>query len=396
MGNRVHSEAEPKTVMAPTVPLPGRLRRQAALEAAVHLTILLLVLLVFSRQWLDRGVLAGGVAILLVLVIVHGLLWRNLPANRRAGYPGVVPELGTANRITLFRGLLISLTAGGLFFTPDDDPTSTVLAWLPGGLYLTAAVLDGLDGAWARRTRTQSPLGKTLDTRYDALGVLVASGVAVGTHRLPIYYVGAGAIYYLFHLGLWLRRRHGKPTLRSGSRIFARLVAGFQMGFLGVALLPVFSDRVLAIAAPVFLTPLLAGFAWDWAGAVGRIDDTVKRRWRARLAILSAKGPLLLRVVVLLSGGLLLAMPVPGLFPGNMAIVAGLVVMIVVGFLGRVAALMLSLVLAGQASVADGNPALFTALVASLLIMLMGTGDASLWQPEDKLLLREPDSAEDG
>ena len=263
-------------------------------------------------------------------------------------------------------------------------------SWLPGVLYLAAALLDGVDGALSRRTGMQTPLGKTLDVNIDALGVLVTSVVAVTNHRLPAYYLAAAAAYYLYHFGLWRWRRRGKQVHPTGSRTFARLVAGFQMGFLGTALLPIFTYNVLKTVAPLFLLPLLAGFFWDWAMVRGRISDHWARHCQAMLVTFAAKGPPILRGGVLVLGGLLLPASPGSTMSGEWLAGIGLGLMVVTGFLGRTAALLLSLMLAYKASVSAVSSLLMTTLASTVLIMMTGTGDRSLWRPEDTFLLRPP------
>ena len=327
--------------------LPEMLRRRAAREALGHLLLLMAFFYAVSpsEAFLER--LWRIIPAAAVLTAVHGLLWRNLHGNRLPDDAVIASRLGTANRITLLRGLLISLTAGFLCEAPGGEPAvSTVLTWLPGVLYLTAAVLDGVDGAWARRTKTTTPLGQALDVQFDALGVMVACAVAVGTRRLPAYYLVAGAAYYLFQLGLWCRHHRGRPIYPVVSRIFARLMAGFQMGFLGIALLPIFTHEVLSVVAPVFLLPLLAGFVWDWRVVQGRVSAAAIRRLEARVLALAAKGPPVLRGGLLVAGGgLLMASPAAS-FSGSVFVPAGLGLMVVAGVAGRTAALLLSLVLA--------------------------------------------------
>jgi len=373
------------------VVLPEMLRHRASREALGHILILLAFFYALNPPGDFLVSLWRAIPAAAVLTAVHGLLWRHLHRNRLPGALVIASRLGTANRITLLRGLLISLTAGFLFDnTGGGYAPSAFLAWLPGGLYLTAAVLDGADGAWARRTGTTTPLGQVLDVRYDALGVLVACAVAVGIRRLPAYYLVAGAAYYLFQLGLWCRHRRGRPIYPAGSRTFARLMAGFQMGFLGIALLPIFSNKVLAIAAPVFLLPLLAGFVWDWQVMRGRVSAAAIHRLETRVLTLAAKGPPVLRGGLLVAGGgLLMASPAAS-FSGSLLISVGLGLMVVAGVAGRTAALLLSLVLAYQASVAGISSLLTATLIVTLLILLTGTGDGSLWRPEDVFLLGKP------
>jgi CDP-diacylglycerol--glycerol-3-phosphate 3-phosphatidyltransferase len=41
-------------------------------------------------------------------------------------------------------------------------------------------------------------------------------------------------------------------------------MAGIQMAFLGIVLLPLLSPRVIYVAAVLILVPFLAGFLLDW------------------------------------------------------------------------------------------------------------------------------------
>lgn len=391
MSNASTSDPTHRPVPGAATVLPEMLRRRAAREALGHLLLLMAFFYALSPPGAFLESLGRIMPAAAVLTAVHGLLWRHLHGNRLPGDAVIASRLGAANRITLLRGLLISLTAGFLFEASGGHPAaSPFITWLPGGLYLTAAVLDGVDGAWARRTGATTPLGQALDIQYDALGVLVACAVAVGTRRLPVYYLVAGAAYYLFQLGLWRRRQSGKPIYPTGSRTFARLMAGFQMGFLGIALLPIFSHKVLAVVAPVFLLPLLAGFVWDWRVVRGSVSADAIRRLEARVRTLAAKGPPVLRGGVLVAGGGLLMSSPAASFSGSVFVPAGLGLMVVAGLAGRTAALLLSLVLAHQATLSGISPLLMATLVGTLLILLTGTGDGSLWRPEDAFLLGKP------
>jgi uncharacterized protein (TIRG00374 family) len=142
--------------------------------------------------------------------------------------------------------------------------------------------------------------------------------------------------------------------------------------------------------APVFSLPLLAGFVWDWRVMRGRVSATAMRRWEARVLTLAAKGPPVLRGGLLVAGGGMLMASAAAPFPGGVLVPAGLGLMVVAGVAGRTAALLLSQILAYQASVAGISPLLMTTLIGTLLIMLAGTGDGSLWRPEDAFLIGKP------
>jgi CDP-diacylglycerol--glycerol-3-phosphate 3-phosphatidyltransferase len=112
-------------------------------------------------------------------------------------------------------------------------------------------------------------LGAFLDINIDALGLLIAPLLAVWYGQLPYAYLSVGAAYYLLVFGIWLRKKYSKPVFEIKPRRSARIIAGYQMGFVGIALLPVISSAITKGAAYIFMIPLLAGFAKDWLVASG-------------------------------------------------------------------------------------------------------------------------------
>ncbi len=368
--------------------VPAALRRCAAGELLGHLVISLLFFVFIAGRGAPADLLAGLVPCVLVLAAVHGRLWRNLHLNRGPGAAAIRSRIGAANRLTLLRGLLIGLMAGFVFSGPlGQYPDAAAWTWWPGCLYLLAGLLDGLDGYWARRGGSSTRLGQELDLHTDALGMLAACIVAVGTQRLPSYYLSAGVGFYVFRFGLWYRRRQGYWNRPAGPRTFARLVAGVQMGFVGIAMLPLFAYNVIHALAPLFLMPLIAGFVWDWMIARGELSETTIRFGQRVLRTLVAKIPPLLRVGLLVSGGFFVrGMPVAP--PLSTALLMGLGLMVVSGLAGRTAALVLSLALAYQASVAGPTPFLMMTLAGAAVLIMTGTGDVSLWRPEDAFIFR--------
>ena len=202
---------------------------------------------------------------MLVIIYILFILRRNLNLNRQ-GHNGLVKNsLGPASWITLTRGGLIAALAGfWLQPWPGHDSGTEWSAWLPGILYIAAAIGDALDGWVARLTGTQTLLGEYLDTRIDALGILVASLVAVSYGQLPGFYISAGLAWYLLRLAVWLRKKSGRPCGDVKRRRGARLMAGLQMAFLGLVLLPLLSPPSIHLAAVLVLLPFLAGFFLDW------------------------------------------------------------------------------------------------------------------------------------
>ncbi|SIR84077.1 putative oxidoreductase [Haladaptatus litoreus] len=113
--------------------------------------------------------------------------------------------------------------------------------------------------------------------------------------------------------------------------------------------------------------------------------------------------PLVLRVLI----ALLVALPAAGKFldyagqvefftslgipaPELMVLVVGTVeaasaVMLLLGIAGRVAALALTSIMLVAIVTAGANPLNLTILLASLVVLALGTGPYSLWEPENRL-----------
>jgi CDP-diacylglycerol--glycerol-3-phosphate 3-phosphatidyltransferase len=205
------------------------------------------------------GFLAGALPVWLWLCrALHARLDDNLPI---AGAATVLPSLGAPTGMTLARGLLISAVGGFLLL-----PVRPLFLWIAGPLYALAAILDGCDGALARRTGRATRLGAALDVTTDAVGLLVAPLVAVRGGRLPPWYLLLALAYPLFRAGLGLRARLGLPThperLKPDPR--ARFFAGVQMACVATALFPVLPRWFLWPAATIVMLPTLALFAGEW------------------------------------------------------------------------------------------------------------------------------------
>jgi CDP-diacylglycerol--glycerol-3-phosphate 3-phosphatidyltransferase len=291
--------------------------------------------------------------------------------------------LGVATQLTLFRGLLLVALAGVALQRPQPGPGVGWLAWAPGALYTTAALLDLVDGYVARRRREQSSLGSRLDTGLDALGLVLGPGAAVLLGRLPAAYLLVGAAYYLFNLNLWLRLRAGRPVFPERVVIsrYTRMYAGYQMGLVATALFPVVGPPGTTLAAALFMVPSLSLFFRDWLLTTGRMqpDDprhlglerTLRRTWGPLLLgarLLAAAGLVALAVRGQVSYALLLAVP---------PLLAGLGTRLV----AYAAAVFLTLALARAPS-----PLLWATDVAMLVSLLGGAGAWAVWR-EDSLMI---------
>jgi len=232
--------------------------------------ILLGGFLILKGDWQNRHGLQGMVQAAIITAYVLILLRIGMPLNYHPRKKVLHSNLGYGTWITITRAMLIAILAGYLFQPwPQSRLFFGRLSWTPGTLYLTASLLDYLDGRAARAGKHETRLGAFLDINIDALGLLIAPLLAVWYGQLPGAYLSVGGAYYLLIFGIWLRKKCSKPVFEVKPRRSARIIAGFQMGFVGIALLPVISPPMTTAAAYIFMIPLMAGFAKDWMIASG-------------------------------------------------------------------------------------------------------------------------------
>ena len=367
-----------------------RLRRDALWTSGWHVLGVLGAFPCILGLWPVKAAIQWLLQTLVVLGFVHFRLHRYLGENHSPAGGEPAPSLGVANRITLGRGWCISCLAGFILLPgPMISSGPTWVAYIPGLLYLAVGCADFIDGLWARRTGTESVLGRGLDVEMDALGLLIASVLAFWLGRLPLFYLSVGASYYIFRFGTWYRSRRGRVILPLKDRPTARIMAGLNMGFVCAALFPVFAIQVLKLAAICFSLPLLAGFLWDWLLVSARLTEGCEAWLRKFIARANGVLPLVMRMVVLVSGPAIAGTLFEPL-PAMAAVAWGLLwVMIVLGWMGRTASLAASCRLIFTASSGDAPPLVLVTLCAVLVLTILGTGYWSWWKPEDVCLSRK-------
>lgn len=338
---------------------------------------------------------------LLTLAYVLAIYHNGLQLNRRPGETRILERPGAANTITMVRGTLVAFLTGFIIW-PAAVPflTQHPLAWLPGTIYIAAALLDAVDGFLARRSGCITRLGEMLDIRIDALGLMLASLVGIILGRLPLVYLSVGLAYYGFRTGIWYRRRQAKPVKVLLHRPEARLAAGFNMGLVGAALLPVFQSAATTIAAMVFMLPLTAGFLRDWLVVSGRMQTNGRQRtpWEhAWLRLSRCWLPVLLRMILFV-GGLAASEELAATLDGTTGGTFGTLIrpffllavtLLAIGALGRTAALFILLLSAHWIGLSAGDLLPRLLLIGASMILLLGCGCLSLWQPEEKLLSKK-------
>jgi CDP-diacylglycerol---glycerol-3-phosphate 3-phosphatidyltransferase len=291
-----------------------------------------------------------------------------------------VTPLGAATVLTLARGWLVSALAGFILVPPH----SGFWAWIPAALYTTAAVCDLVDGYVARRLRQESALGARLDVIMDALGLVVGPLAAIALGRLPPWYLLVGAAYYLFHIGLWWRKRRGLPSHleRLQPSLYTRMYAGYQMGLVATALFPVLGPPATTIAATLFMVPNLFLFARDYLVTSDRLDPAGPRH-RGLLAAIAAINRALMPFLRLAAAAGLLLLVARGTLPPPVLLLA---VLLVLGVATRLVAFGAAIAVAFPLA-HDASPLLLAIYLATMLALLGGGGALSLWSPEERWAL---------
>lgn len=379
-----------------------RLRRRWGMVTAVYLLTILIFYLLWRAVWpccTERWLGITAVTAAYSLWVV----WRHLPENHRPGETKLLPRFGWGNRLTLLRGLMISLVAG---FLLSPWPVGWI-GWLPAILYTIADVADYLDGYAARITNHTTRLGERLDMEFDSLGLVVVTLLAVWYGQLPLWYLPIGLARYFFVAGLWLRQKWDLPIYAMSHSWHRRIFAGLQMAFMSVVLWPIVPAVGAAIAGTLFGLATTASFLRDWLVVIGWIDPqtAVYQQWQRRVYVLTAVYlPPIFRLLLSISlwqvhinfdrgewATLFTAwwLPLPDVW-AQFWLVVGVVtaVMIILGIMGRLMTLPLLFPLGFTMLTQGEEEGIILAVVCTILILLFGTGAFSLWRPEERFMVR--------
>lgn len=225
---------------------PVTLDLLAGLAAAVVLALALHAWLATSPTW----VTGTAVAYVALASVVYGF-WTagRIQARRRV-------DFGWANRVTLFRAVLVAVLAGVLTAPEIARQHGMILA----SLALVAIVLDGLDGWLARAVDEASRFGARFDMEVDALLILVLSIAVLLADRAGWWVLLIGGMRYAFvasgRLLPWLRRDLPPSTWRKAVCIAQSVV-------LAAALLPGLSGPLIKSVLALSLAALVHSFGRD-------------------------------------------------------------------------------------------------------------------------------------
>jgi len=152
-------------------------------------------------------------------------------------------KFGWANRVTLFRAVLVILIAAITPFPAFQHD----LAWPLAFTALAVLLLDGVDGRIARTTGTQSEFGARFDMELDGFFILVLCVCVLAFNKAGPWVLALGAMRYLFIVAGRFVPQLNSPLPESFRR---KTVCVWQVVTLMVAITP--------LAAPWFTQPTLA------------------------------------------------------------------------------------------------------------------------------------------
>jgi phosphatidylglycerophosphate synthase len=189
-------------------------------------------------------------------------------------------SFGAANQVTLIRGGLVALLAGLI-----GEPSGVGVPALALVLATVVAVLDGIDGWLARRTRMASAFGARFDMETDALLIMVLALLAWQFDKAGVWVLASGLARYIFvaaGMALPWMRRALPPSQRR------KAVAVVQVVALIVAVAPFIPAVASAAVAAVGLCALMLSFLADVVWLFQRATPVERRHTWQVLAVLLA------------------------------------------------------------------------------------------------------------
>ncbi len=206
------------------------------------------------------ALLASLVTLQFAFVVAAGVAMVSLSALLRVAWrrSAMTGAFGAANRVTLLRGGLLALLVGfGVAVLAGDTETGT--AW-PFALALVALLLDGVDGAVARRTGTASDFGARFDMELDAALALVLAILVFAYDRAGLWVLLLGLPRYAFLTAAWWLPALRRPLPPSQRR---RVICVVQVATLAGSLFPWVGPPLPAFACAIAAVALYGSFAVD-------------------------------------------------------------------------------------------------------------------------------------
>jgi phosphatidylglycerophosphate synthase len=162
-----------------------------------------------------------------------------------------VGAFGPANMITAVRVVMIASLAA----LPAEAPTP----WA-GIIVFATFVLDGVDGALARRSGITSAFGSQFDQEADAFTVAAATLLAFLCELIPVWFIVPGLLRYTYVLAVWIL---GAPREAARSRWGRWAYSAFVTGLIALLTLPATWTQWLAGLGTAALVASFSRSYWD-------------------------------------------------------------------------------------------------------------------------------------
>src|SRR5262245_12091400 len=181
-------------------------------------------------------------------------------------------QLGPANQTTALRAALVSVAAGliGEAAVPGNASVAVTAATM-------AALLDGVDGWLARRTKMSSAFGARFDMEVDALLIMVLSVLAWQYDKAGAWVLGSGLLRYAFIAAGWVWPWMQEPLLPSRRR---QTICVVQVVGLILTVAPFVTAPLSTMTAATALIALAWSFLvdtlWLWRHAAPAHPAAVK------------------------------------------------------------------------------------------------------------------------
>jgi len=189
-------------------------------------------------------------AVLVVAVALGLYRFRGSIARDDGGF-------GTANAITMGRGVLICLVAGAI-----GQVWSAPAAWTFVAVSSFALIMDGFDGWYARRNGDESPFGALFDQETDAAFILILAILAIDQGKAGFWIILSGLLRYLFVAAGFAVEKMRAPL---GPSLRRKTVCVIQVVSLVVCLAPIVPPGLSLWIAAASLVLLVYSFAVDTA-----------------------------------------------------------------------------------------------------------------------------------
>ncbi|MEL6988306.1 MAG: CDP-alcohol phosphatidyltransferase family protein [Bacteroidota bacterium] len=193
----------------------------------VHAVFILICFLAYV-QWGQIGFMAIPSASFLYLVWITRMEWKRI-------------RFGLPNTITALRLLLCV----ALIFLFKED------IYMLLGIAIPIAVLDGLDGYFARKLNQQTIMGAQLDKEVDAYYILILAILVLENSIAGFWVLGFGLIRYIYVIVGYRFRKKSVPEMKFG---LGRIIAVATMIILMAAqILPTLYATIILITGFSFL-----------------------------------------------------------------------------------------------------------------------------------------------